>query len=782
MAKEIAACLGNPKYGMGYIRTSGGVVTWLVGHVLQQVMPEGYDKKYKYWRMEDLPIIPTVWKLEVSENTEEQFNIVRNLIGQADEIIHAGDPDREGQLLVDEVLDFVGNRKPVKRILLNALDETSIRRANSDLRDNREFFNLKQSALARSRADWLIGMNLSRAYTIAAQKLGHRDLLFPIGRVKTPTLALVVRREREILNFKPVDFFQIQAQFQHENGTFYAQWKPSKNLFDMPCETRDKDGKILSPTAFDTEGRLINKTLAESFMKKFSAEPHEGIISSYKTTEKKESQPLPFSLSSLQIAAGKMFGYTPQQVLDAAQTLYENKFTTYPRSDCEYLPTNQFGDAEKILGHLSRTKDENLKNLITHADSQIKSRAWNNSKISAHHAIIPTVKPLSGSIGLIEQNVYKLIAKNYAVQFYPMHVYDETVVNVKYKDENFSVRGKVVKQIGWREFFVMSRAKSEDEIENLPQMNNGDEVIYKNSELKKSTTKPPVRFTASSLVQGMKEIHKYVKNPESKKLLKDVYGIGTEATRAQIIDDLIQRQFLKFNKKILQPTEKAYMLIDILPDEMTYPDETAIWEDKLHSMSEGDGTLEEFLRGQAEFTTELCKKAESANIKIPEGVEKCPRCQKGVMVQRMGKNGLFWGCSNYPTCKMAVPDKNGKPDFSRNKIPEDAPKCPRCQKGFMVQRNGKYGKFWSCSNYPECKMTAKDDNGKPDFTPKKKFDRTSKPEKKIPENAQRCPRCQKGFMVQRKGKTGMFWGCSNYPECKMTAKDNNGRPDFSAKK
>ena len=180
---------------------------------------------------------------------------------------------------------------------------------------------------------------------------------------------------------------------------------------------------------------------------------------------------------------------------------------------------------------------------------------------------------------------------------------------------------------------------------------------------RKSTTKPPTRFTASSLVQGMKDIHKYVKNPESKKQLKDVYGIGTEATRATIIDDLLKRGFLKTEKKALYPTDKAYMLIDALPDEMTYPDATAIWEDKLHSMSEGEGTLEDFIAGQVEFTRELCKKAETAEIKAPEGFFKCPRCNAGIMVRRNGKNGEFWGCSNYPRCKNTYPDVGGKPNF-----------------------------------------------------------------------------------------------------------------------
>ena len=653
MARELAACLHVKGNGNGFIQTAGGVVTWLFGHVLEQVEPEAYDPKYKAWRVEDLPIVPHEWKLEVNPKSVQQFNIVKDLIARADVIIHAGDPDREGQLLVDEVLDFLGNKKPVKRILLNALDETSIRRANADLRDNAEFFNLKQSALARSRADWLIGMNLSRAYTLAARRLGH-DLVLPIGRVKTPTLALVVRREREILNFKPVDYFTIRATFAHANGNFIAQFRPSKKMLDLPV--------------FDSEGRLIDKKFAEALIEKFSTAPLDGKISSYKTTERKESQPLPFSLSTLQVAAGKAFGYRPQEVLNAAQSLYEKKLTTYPRSDCEYLPTTQFRDAPRILSNLTRLDNESLQKLSAHADAAIKSRAWNDKKISAHHAIIPTQKPLAISLTAVELNVYNLIAKNYAVQFYPLHVYDETVVEVNYKGEKFTARGKLVKQLGWREFYVAPKTKAEDESETLlPQMKTGDPVTHEKSELKKGVTKPPVRFTSSSLVQGMKDIHKYVKNPESKKQLKDVYGIGTEATRAAIIDDLIQRGFLKVSKKNLQPTEKAYLLIDALPDEMTYPDATAIWEDKLHSMSEGDGTLEDFLAGQVKFTSELCTAATTAKFADAKGVFKCPKCSSA-LVKRNGKNGEFWGCSAYPKCRTTFDDKDGKPDFDGKKF------------------------------------------------------------------------------------------------------------------
>ena len=653
MAREIAACLKNPKQSKGFITTDEGIVTWLVGHVLQPVKPEGYDEKYKIWRLEDLPIVPEVWKLEIEPKTAEQFNIVKNLIRKADEIVHAGDPDREGQLLVDEVLDFLGNKKPVKRILLNALDKASIIFALKNLSDNKNFFNLKQSALARSRADWLIGMNLSRAYTLVAKNFGLKEV-FPIGRVKTPTLALVVRREREIQNFKPKDFYKIYADFQHKNGIFTAIWKPNEDFI-----------KSINPTAIDSEGRLVNKKAVQYFLKKFSENPHDAIISDLTKIQRKESPPLPFSLSTLQIAAGKKFGYTPQQVLDAAQSLYEKKFTTYPRSDCQYLPLNQFSNASKILAHLAETSDEILKNLVKNADVSIKSRAWNNKKISAHHAIIPTVKPLDKNISQIELNIYNLIAKNYAVQFHQLHIFDETTVTISYKNEIFSAKSKIITQNGWREFYIIPKNVGDDEIENLPQMSKGDKVFYENAEVKTFTTQKPARFTASTLVQGMKEIHKFVKNPELREKLKDVYGIGTEATRAAIIEDLITRKFLtaRDKKKNLFPTDKAFMLIDALPDSLTYPDATAIWEDKLFLISEGNFNFDEFLRGQADFTKKICSDAIKAKFPVPKNVVQCPRCKKGVMVKRNGKNGIFWGCSNFPNCRMTCNDKNGKPDL-----------------------------------------------------------------------------------------------------------------------
>ena len=720
MGREIAANLPGPqRKGNGFIETAAGTVTWLFGHVLRQAEPQEYDAKYKIWRAEDLPIVPQRWQLLVSESSAKQFAVVRQLIGQADEIVHAGDPDREGQLLVDEVLEYVGCDKPVRRILLNALDEKSIKEAISHLRQNEEFFNLRQSALARARADWLIGMNLSRAYTLAAQRSGHRKLVLPVGRVKTPTLALVVRREREIENFKPQDYYTIKGLFQHANGQFFAQWKP-------------KDIQA----GLDPEGRLIDKKIAEAKLAEFLQSPNDGVISGYSKAKKQELQRLPFSLSSLQVLAGRRFGYEPQQVLDTAQKLYEQKLTTYPRSDCEYLPTNQFKDSGIILQNLQGIAQEQLSAWAAGADSRIKSRAWNDKKISAHHAIIPTrVRADLTKMSIVERNIYFLIAQAYLAQFYPVHTYYQTKVEVTYKDELFAASGRTEIDLGWKALYAAKKKNAdennagrpdnadgsdEDNNENsenndngengdngadgnaLPPMKKNDGVQYLSGELGQSVTKPPARFTQATLIAAMKDIHKFVQNPEAKKQLKAVYGIGTEATRATILDELIhKRKLLKETgkKKYLQPAQSAYMLIDAMPEELAYPDFTAIWEDRLHSMAEGDGSLDEFLQSQVEFTASLCQKANGTSL-AAEGQIRCPRCNVGVMQKRHGKNGDFWGCSNYPRCRMSCDDKEGKPDFEgarrRQGIYAAGPAFSRS--GMTKAGNGNNGNYGNYEN------------------------------------------------------------------------------------
>jgi len=824
MGAEIAKCLPGPmRRGDGFIETQGGIVTWGFGHILRQAEPQEYDEKYKSWRAEDLPIVPTEWKLLVDASCAKQFNIIKGLIDRADEIVHAGDPDREGQLLIDEVLDFVGNTKPVRRILLNALDEKSIKEANSSLRENSEFFNLKQSALARARADWLIGMNLSRAYTLAAQRAGHRRLVLPVGRVKTPTLALVVRREREIENFKPVDYYTIKGKFHHENGDFYATWKP-------------KDIQA----GLDSEGRLVDKAVADAKLAEFLEAPTDGVISAYSKSKKQEQQRLPFSLSSLQVLAGKRFGYDPQQVLDTAQKLYERKLTTYPRSDCEYLPTNQFKDNGAILKHLQNFGDEQLAKWAAAADGSIRSRAWNDKKISAHHAIIPTRVPAGAEkLTQMERNIYFLVAQAYIAQFYPVHTYNQTKIEIDYKDELFTASGRVELDLGWKALYT-SQTKDkheengdngdnseEDDSASLPMMKKKDGVAYLEGEMSQKATKPPMRFTTSTLLAAMKDIHKFVKDPESKKKLKDVYGIGTEATRATIIDDLIRRRFMNQTgkKKYLQPTQSAYMLIDAMPEELSYPDFTAIWEDKLHSMADGEGSLSDFIENQVKFTTELCQKAYGAKLQVAstteggEAANVCPRCKSGVLLKRHGKNGDFWGCSAFPKCRMTCDDKDGKPDlegakarnqsrsfgggsnFSSGKrrivtaaasIEESPFGNPYISEEEMAAFNQEFQLMDSftasaSSGYNETIPSFGNprNNGNQGVWSKDEPKASAAPmehlssEDKKADSKYLCPKCREGSLRRIKGRNGNFWGCSNYPRCTATFDDEKNMPVFN---
>lgn len=750
MAAEIAACLPGPnKRADGYIETGGGVVTWLFGHILRQAEPEEYDERFKVWRREDLPIIPAPWKLVISDSCRKQFRIVKGLVEKATGIVHAGDPDREGQLLVDEVLEYLQSSKPVKRILLNALDEKSIKNALGDLRDNRDFFNLKQSALARSRADWLIGMNLSRAYTLAARKAGH-DLTFPIGRVKTPTLALVVRREREIASFQPVTHFGIKATFQHTNGSFTATWKPRENQ-----------------SGLDVEGRVIDEGKATLIRLRMQAaqDSEKAVISGYETEKKSEPQRLPFSLSELQIRAGKKHGYDPQTVLDAAQSLYEKKLTTYPRSDCDYLPESQHVEASVIIDNLKKSREASLSAWADKADPAIKSRAWNDKKVSAHHAIIPTqVSCPLDTLSEVERNIYFLVAQVYLAQFYPLHTYHQTKVDVTYVEETFKASGRVTLEAGWKALYGKEEepAEGEEESATLPAMMSGDRADYTGSEIVQKTTKPPARYTTSTLVEAMKQIHKYVKDEKLKTQLKAVSGIGTEATRATIIKELIDRDFLKVVKKHLQPSEGAYLLVDALPDELTYPDSTAIWEQTFNDMVDGSFKLDDFIGEQTAYITDLCSRAGGIKLKEIEQIA-CPSCGKGNLRIRKGEKGKFWGCSQYPECKATFPDNSGKPELQKTKVTEHA--CPSCKDGKLRVIKGQKGNFWGCTRYPECKASFNDEKGQPHIH-KTAVDET------------KCPICQEGFLRLRKGSKGNFWGCSKYPNCKTTFKDKNGRPVY----
>lgn len=669
VAKAIAAELGVTGKGDGFIQCGDVKVTWCFGHMLEQADPDEYTPDdvprngagRKIWRVEELPIIPTEWVLHPKPDAKQQLTAIGRLIKEATEIVNAGDPDREGQLLVDDVLEHFRNTRPVRRFWVSAQDSVSVRRGLQALKDNSNFRGWADAARGRQRADWLIGMNLSRAYTLRAQRGGSRALL-TVGRVQTPTLALVVSRDREIEAFKPIPYHTITAAIQHPDGVFNASWVA-------------KDDQL----GLDSEGRLVDSSLADSIVSRVKGAA--GQIAEAVQEAKKQPHPLAFALSDITVLASSKFGYSAEEVLKACQALYEtHRLTSYPRTDCAYLPESQFADAAQVLDAIRHVNPE-LASKVDGADTSIKSRTWNDSKITAHHGIVPTMHKGSKQ-GLTEQerNIYTLIVLSYLAQFYPVHEYLATVVRVNVQGETFSAHGKQITRNGWRDVFAVDEegdVSDEGEREQaLPAVKQGDAITCSDAVRKDRNTKPPARFTEGTLIRAMENIHKFVSDPEHKKLLREGDGIGTSATRASILSELKRRDFLTLKGKQVLSTTLGRSVIDALPEVVKSPVLTALYERMLKGVEGGTGALDAFLVKQETFIRDQVGKANTGAVSIAGGKEaapvstlyKCMACSVGLSRRPAKKKGEFWwGCSNYPTCKQTYPDIKGKPDYSKGR-------------------------------------------------------------------------------------------------------------------
>ena len=606
LGRAIAEALPKPqKKYQGYIETAGGdVVTWCVGHILEQADPDSYDEKFKKWQLAHLPIIPNQWQLKPKYKTKSQLAVIRKFVKQCSQIIHAGDPDREGQLLVDEVIDYLNvpsqKRDSMQRLLISDLNFPAVKRSLNQLQPNKHFMPLSVSALARSRADWLYGINLTRAYTIQGGKVGYQGVL-SVGRVQTPILGLVVNRDKEINNFVSKPFYEVLAHITTPSQQeFTAKWQPSE-----ACQAY-----------MDDEGRVLSKGLAENVVGRISNQP--ATIDDIKKQQKKLNAPLPFNLSTLQIDAAKQFGMNAKLVLDVCQSLYEkHKLITYPRSDCRYLPIEQLSLAKSIVAMLAKAEFP-FSNAAQQADTSIKSKAWNNAKVSAHHAIIPTEKsPLGLSLSQLERNVYGLIVRQYLAQFYPAFIYQQTHVALTIAGGKFATTANVTDQLGWKVLFERTSEKSSDKGSDnesekggesrsssdspwqkgsLPELNKNDSLHCEKGELLEKQTQPPKHFTDATLLAAMTGINRFVKDRTLKAILKDTDGLGTEATRAGIIELLFKRGFLKRQGKIINATPAGIGLVEALPEMCTTPDMTAKWESTLNGIAEQQTNYKSFMQ------------------------------------------------------------------------------------------------------------------------------------------------------------------------------------------
>lgn len=581
------------------IAANGDVVSWCIGHLLEQCEPDVYDERYKKWREEDIPIIPSQWQLAPKKETRKQLTVLRKLVKEADQLVHAGDPDREGQLLVDEVISYLKvsaqKRNAMQRCLISDLNPQAVKTALNKLRSNRDFIPLSTSALARSRADWLYGMNMTRLCTLRGQQSGYQGVL-SVGRVQTPLLGLVVHRDLEIEQFVSKPFYEVYVTIETVKGESYrAKWKPSEACSDY----------------MDDEGRVLSKKLAENVADRVKGQA--GVVVDVKQAKKKQPAPLPYNLSSLQIDAAKRFGLSAKQVLDICQQLYErHKLITYPRSDCRYLPAEHWGEAPRVISAITKSCNT-LAHAVAGADVSLKSKAWNDAKVSAHHAIIPTSKVHDISrLSSGEAAVYELVARQYLIQFYPPFEFAEKQIDTQVAGGLFIAKQKDTLSEGWKELFP-KRSDASDPLPSeggltganivgrLPDVTKGDEVQCANASIQDKQTTPPKYFTDATLLAAMTGIARYVTDHSIRKVLRDTDGLGTEATRAGIIELLFKRGFLTRVAKDIRATDVGRQLIVSLPEAVSYPDMTAHWESQLNAISQRElnyaGFIEPMTRG-----------------------------------------------------------------------------------------------------------------------------------------------------------------------------------------
>lgn len=580
---------GIVKKGENFIESKAGYITWCRGHLLGAAMPGAYGFSSFPGSPSDLPIVPKEWKVEISEDTKKLLETIRSLVNRKDvtEIVHAGDSEREGQLIVDEVLTHIGNTKPVKRLWVNAYNPSAIDKGMQALEDNEKRKTLYMAALARERADWLVGMNMSR---LACMIAGTG--VYSVGRVQTPVLALIAKRQKEIENFVSKDFYVPEIKVKHEKGAIVMEWAghPEIDRIYDPAVAKE----ILAKVPQKVELRV--ETKAESV-----------------------PPPLPYCLATLQVWASKAVGISPSETLERAQELYLGGYITYPRVDCEYYPEEEWKDAKKILPGLKKYVPEAEK-----ATPALKSRAWNTKKTegNAHYALMPTEKvPANLPAGL--QPLYEAIAKNYVAQFYPNLQLSRTKISTETDKHIFATSGKIVIDPGWT---VVLGGNDKDTV--LPPAKTGDSAVVTEKNVLSRKTSPPKPFTQGNIIDAMRNIVRYLEdNPLAKKYLGDKDGLGRPSSQAGITDTLLKRGYIELGSgkdKTLVVTKKGFNLLDIVPEDVKDPIMTAFWERDFDRIEKKEITLDSFLENLAKTLKAWCS----------NGI---PRIRQGVVWQSDAK-------------------------------------------------------------------------------------------------------------------------------------------------
>jgi DNA topoisomerase-3 len=660
VGREVAKILNCQQKGNGCFSGAKYIVTWALGHLVTLADPEMYDDKYKSWRLEDLPMLPPKMELVVMKETSKQFGVVKNLLRspEIEELIIATDAGREGELVARWILKKAGWRKPVKRLWISSLTERAIREGFNNLRPGKDFEPLYAAAECRAEADWLVGLNVTRALTCKF------NAQLSAGRVQTPTLAMVVEREKEIKQFVPKDYWSIDVQ---TNG-FTLHWQ-------------DKNGQT----------RIFEKAKADYIVAKVTSQSV--MITDVKKEAKKELPPLAYDLTELQRDANRKFGFSAKKTSTVMQQLYENhKIVTYPRTDSRYISEDIVPTLSERLKCIALGPYVNLARTIIRNRPLITKRFVDGSKVSDHHAIIPTEQPaVLAKLSSDELKIYDLIVRRFMAVLSPPFEYEQTTVKAVIKEEFFTARGKIVKIKGWKTIYDGSGSlddedDEEEKTQTLPEINKNNSLKSLSVKLIAGKTKPPARYTEATLLSAMEHPGKLIEDRKLREAMDQSHGLGTPATRAEILEKLFNSFYMNRQGKEIIPTSKGIQLINLVPEELKSPELTAQWEQQLTEISKGRAKSQVFLEDMRDYASQLVSTVTgSENIFRHDNLTrtKCPNCGK-YLLQVKGKKGEMYVCQDREC------------GYRKGISQTSNARCPQCHKKMEIRGEGE-NKIFSCS-------------------------------------------------------------------------------------
>lgn len=635
VARELARVLGCRQTHKSYLEGDQYIVTWALGHLIELKMPEHYDNKYKTWNLEDLPIIPPKMGLQVIKQTNHQYRAIESLMKRKDikECIIATDAGREGELVARWILEKAHWNKPIKRLWISSQTDRAIKDGFRNLKPGKEFDNLYHSAVCRAEADWLIGLNITRALTTK-----YKDPL-SAGRVQTPTLAMVMERETQIQKFTPKEYWTIKADI----GPFTADWEKNN------------------------EKRLFDKEAAEKIVGKLQGT--KAVIEKIDRKKKSDPQPLPYDLTELQRDANKRFGFSAKKTLSTLQRLYEQyKIVTYPRTDSRYLTSDMESTMlDRLQGMSSGYKDE-VRPLIANKGKVLAKRVFNNEKVTDHHAIIPTEERLVlSNLDNDERKLYDMIARRFLALFFPAYEYETIQTVFQAEGETFKATETVIINPGFKQ--ILGKEDAPIENQSVQKLSQGQSFNIKEPSLQQKWTEPPTRYSEADILGQMEK-----------------FGLGTPATRAEIIERLVETEVVERKNGRFHPTKKGQQLIELVNDELTSPELTAKWEKELELISKGKADPKAFskkIRKQTEQLVSEVKISDKSYRAHNLTGSKCPECDS-FLKERNTKDGKILVCSNLEC------------SYRRRKDPKlSNRKCPQCHKK-MELHEGKAGLYFQC--------------------------------------------------------------------------------------